>query len=126
MQDQNYRKQDRLTLKLTTLIFLLCFLGPLIYSAVTGKCFLKTCALKLDSLKNYVAEKGAESFICPFSKKSEPAKSSVSGVISPISVRAEKPAPQPAAAASPDTASAPVSPTAAIDENQKKTFNISG
>ena len=126
MQDQNYRKQDRLTLKLTTLIFLLCFLGPVIYSAITGKCFLKTCTLKLDSIKNYVAEKSAESFSCPFSKKSAPVQSSVSGTISPISVQAETPAPQPLTAASPDTAAEPASQTAVIDENQKKTFNIAG
>ncbi len=126
MQDQNYGKQDRLTLKLTTLIFLLCFLGPLIYSAVTGKCFFKTCTLKLDSIKNYIAEKGAESISCPFLKKSAPAQTSLSGTISTISVQTETPAPQPAAETSPDRASAPASQTAALDENQKKTFNISG
>lgn len=129
MQDQNYQKQDRLTLKLTTLIFLLCFLGPVIYSAVTGKCFLKTCAQKLECMKSFVVEKGKESFSCPFSgsKEQPPAKTStVTGNISPISIQAEPSAPQPVSAASTDTVNKSESQTTAIDETQKKTFNISG
>ena len=128
MQDQNHR-QDRMTLKLTTLIFILCFLGPVVYSLVTGKCLFTTCAQKLENLKGIVAEKG-KALTCPFSASKEqlPAQTcSVKGNISPVDIKPQPPAQQSVLPA--ESSDAPIqakSQTAAIDEDQKKTFNISG
>ena len=69
MQDENNHRQDKLTLRMTTLIFILCFLVPVIYSLVTGKCLFNTCSLKLECLKGFIAEKNKDSFCCSISPK---------------------------------------------------------
>ena len=129
MFEQNNHRQDRLTLKLTSLIFIVFFIIPLVYTAVTGKCFLKTCALKLEGFKCFVTQKTGKTLNCPFldsKKPSGPKVCTVTGNMSAVTVKAEASASRnPSASSDKKDLSQAQSQTAAIDTTLKKEFAVS-
>lgn len=127
MQDQNNHKQDKLTLRLTTLIFVLCFLIPVVYTLVTGKCIFNTCALNLECLKSFVAEKDEKSSSCPlFDKQTSSESVCSSSAPATSSVQTGSPAPQSLPVGPSEDSNKSESKLATVDENQQKTFKISG
>ena len=120
MQDENNHRQDKLTLRMTTLIFILCFLVPVIYSLVTGKCLFNTCSLKLECLKGFITEKNRDSFCSPSSMQQTNVKTS-SGNLSSCPLKTPL-----ASSSKPEELNKGESKPSPAVESQQKNFNISG